>query len=74
MSQRIFWDRRSGYDRRMYNSHPEVDYRSSDRRKTVRNDYVLMVGNTGVDLFSLLVLTPVLVLCVMGVLGPVMAF
>ncbi len=66
MSKKIFWNRRSGKDRRsLADRSPyasQEDRRRSDRRLYGNNDYVLIIGQSGLDKFSLLVTVPTVVI------------
>ena len=67
MGKKIFWNRRSGRDRRHSGSHQTPYFKSDDRRGLDRrlygdNDYVLVIGNTGVDRFTLLISIPALII------------
>lgn len=73
MSQWIIWNRRSGKDRRATDleSNPQPptdDRRTYDRRLYGNNDYLLIVGQLGIDRFTLLFAFPVL-LITLGVLA-----
>lgn len=55
----IMLNRRSNFDRRREDHHPEDNRRGTDRRQQVYNGYVLMVGDEGFDAFSLFVMLPI---------------
>lgn len=60
MAKYVFWDRRSGVDRRQFN-HEEVEQRrAGDRRQAPCNDYLLIIGASGLDSFELLILAPII--------------
>lgn len=58
MSTMVFLNRRSGYDRRLLDYGNSGDRRIIDRRKSIDNGYLLVVGNTGLDRFNLFVTMP----------------
>ena len=62
MQSRIFWNRRAGFDRRVYDEHPYRESRGDERRGINSDDYVLVVGEGGIDRFTLLVALPLLAL------------
>lgn len=69
MEKGIFWNRRSGADRRDSGSDLAYapagegsDRRSLDRRLYGDNGYILIVGDAGLDRFTLFVSFPALVL------------
>ena len=56
MKAYVHWNRRSGIDRRQLHDQTAETHRSnSDRRKFPNNDYMLIVGRTGMDSFELLI-------------------
>lgn len=56
MTAYVHWNRRSGIDRRQLQDRTaETHRRSIDRRQFPNNDYMLIVGRTGMDSFELLV-------------------
>ncbi len=56
MTAYVHWNRRSGIDRRQLQDHTSETHRSSiDRRQLPNNDYMLIVGRTGMDSFELLI-------------------
>lgn len=59
---RLFWNRRSGFDRRVFSDTPNEERRFMERRSPRSDGYVLVVGDGGLDRFSLLVMVPVLTL------------
>jgi hypothetical protein len=62
MQSWIFWNRRSGFDRRVYDEHPYRESRDDERRDPDSDNYVLVVGEGGIDRFTLLVALPLLAL------------
>lgn len=71
MGKSIFWNRRSGQDRRdktayenRYLRSGDGDRRVMDRRLYGDNDYLLIIGHTGIDRFTLLVTLPVLAVAI----------
>ena len=68
MARLIFWNRRSGYDRRILSHDNGYDRRYFDRRKQTHNGYLLLVGSRGIDGFNLFFTFPlfVMVLAMMG--------
>ena len=67
MVKAIFWNRRSGDDRRHDQSDQLQgdDRRVGDRRMYRSNDYLLVIGGyTGLDRFTVLVFIPALVIIV----------
>ena len=69
MSRSIFFNRRSGIDRRHRNEDPAyygeiADRRSIDRRLYGDNGYLLVIGHTGLDRFTVLVTMPALAITV----------
>lgn len=66
MSRSVFWNRRSGRDRRHEKKAdggiPVIDERRiMDRRLYGNNGYLLVVGDAGIDRFTLFVTLPALV-------------
>ncbi len=62
MAKYIFWNRRSGVDRRLgafTESNSNENRRITDRRSMPNNDYVLVLGRGGLDSFELLILVPI---------------
>lgn len=67
MKKTIFWNRRSGRDRRADTGAAGHYLQTDDRRVLDRrlygdNGYVLVIGHTGIDRFTLLVTLPALVI------------
>lgn len=65
MNRSIFWNRRSGRDRRHEKNaeghFPVIDERRiMDRRLYGNNGYLLIVGDAGIDRFTLFVTLPAL--------------
>jgi len=69
MSKPVFLNRRTGYDRRIFNTSPDLDFRGTERRNPGSKDYVVVVGETGIDAFGLTIALPVLALIVVAVTG-----
>lgn len=69
MAAYIFLDRRSGVDRRHTQSPTEHERRSVDRRHLPNNHYLLIVGNSGLDSFELLVIMPIITVISAMMLG-----
>ncbi len=62
---KVFLNRRSGVDRRNHAVHKSEEHfnrRSLDRRME-DNEYVVVIGDSGMDRFTLLVTIPVLFIC-----------
>ena len=59
MALQFFWNRRSGHDRRLYDEIPSADHRAQERRSVGSDDYVLVVGDGGIDGFTLLISIPI---------------
>lgn len=73
MGQLIVWNRRSGRDRRtvengLQNLSPDDDRRLYDRRLYGGNDYLLIIGQVGIDRFTLLVALPALAITLAALL------
>jgi hypothetical protein len=62
-------NRRSGVDRRDFNNPPDLEYRHAERRRHGSDNYVVVVGDGGVDLFGLMIGFPVALLVAVAVLG-----
>jgi hypothetical protein len=69
MAWYLGFNRRSGADRRGFDNEPAFDYRSADRRRHGTDRYVLVLGNSGIDMFSLIIGFPVALLVAVAVLG-----
>lgn len=69
MSLYLGFNRRSGMDRRGFDNAPALDYRSVERRRHGSDRYVLVLGNSGIDLFGLIVGFPVALLIAVAVMG-----
>lgn len=69
MKKRVFLNRRTGFDRRIFNTDPDLDYRGTERRNLNSKDYVLVMGKTGIDAFGLTIALPVLALLIVAVTG-----
>lgn len=74
MSNGIFWNRRSGFDRRIYDTDPDLDYRGNDRRDSMSKDYVLVMGSRGVDILTLVIGLPILVLVIVALAANIFNF
>ena len=59
MSRYVGLNRRSGTDRRTWDTSPNPDCRSVERRRRGSDAYVLVVGDSGIDRFGLTVGLPV---------------
>lgn len=73
MKPLIFWNRRSGGDRRDRTDAPgnylqSDDRRVMDRRLYGENGFVLIIGHTGLDRFTLFVTLPTLVATVIALM------
>ena len=62
MSRYLGLNRRSRGDRRMLDRGCDIEHRRGDRRRIASNSYVLVLGDSGVDRFGLMVGIPVLLL------------
>lgn len=62
-------NRRSNHDRRLYDEHPPEEQRHTDRRRYGTDRYVIVLGDTGIDRFGLLVGIPVALLLMAAVLS-----
>jgi hypothetical protein len=60
-------NRRANTDRRTRHEQPELEQRRGDRRRYDTDRYVLVVGDSGVDRFGLIVGFPVALLVVAAV-------
>lgn len=69
MAKRMFWDRRSGVDRRQITNPSDYNRRTIDRRQIPDNDYLLVIGNSGLDSFELMVLVPIVAVISAMMLG-----
>lgn len=70
MSLYLGLNRRSGADRRSFDNYPPtLDYRHTERRRYGSDRYVVVVGNSGIDLFGLMIGFPVALLVAVAVLG-----
>ncbi len=72
MAFSVFWNRRSGYERRMYDEHPDSDHRRAERRDPGSDEYVLILGQKGLDGFTLLVTIPVVCLILAAIVSGVL--
>lgn len=73
MKQFIFWNRRSGGDRRdradaTGNYLQSDDRRVMDRRLYGENGFILIIGHTGLDRFTLFVTLPTLAATIVALL------
>lgn len=73
VKQFIFWNRRSGADRRDREDEPGNYLQSDDRRVMDRrlygdNGFVLIIGHTGLDRFTLFVTLPTLAATVVALI------
>ncbi|HUH37941.1 MAG TPA: hypothetical protein VL027_08355 [Spongiibacteraceae bacterium] len=57
---KMFWNRRSGFERRLISDPPADEQRFLERRNPRSDGYVLVIGEGGLDRFSLMVMVPVL--------------
>jgi len=72
MKAYVHWNRRSGIDRRQLQDHTAETHRSnSDRRKFPNNDYMLIVGRTGMDSFELLISVALTAMAIGNYLGSI---
>lgn len=67
MNRSIFINRRTGIDRRRHGADPAQylkgdDRRVMDRRLYGENGYLLVIGHTGLDRFTMLVTLPALLI------------
>ena len=76
MPRYVFWNRRSGADRRQIeylerSSDTQKDGRRQgiDRRLTPNNDYLLIIGDRGLDAFELLIIVPLVTVLSATVVG-----
>ena len=70
MSAPIFWNRRSGIDRRLGDSQCLGERRLSDDRRSFDSDrYVLVVGSKGLDAFTVSMFIPVSALLMVAVIA-----
>lgn len=69
MSLYLGLNRRSGVDRRGFDNAPTLDYRHTERRRHGTDRYVVVLGNSGIDLFGLMIGFPVALLVAVAVLG-----
>lgn len=69
MAKRVFWDRRSGVDRRQTTNPSDYNRRAIDRRQIPNNDYLLVIGGSGLDTFELMVLVPIIAVISAMMLG-----
>jgi hypothetical protein len=60
MSKYVFWNRRTGNDRRQLFNSAYASRRSSDRRQLPDNDLLLVIGKNGLDRFELLAMIPII--------------
>jgi hypothetical protein len=67
MSKQLFWTRRAGFDRRIFNTDPDMDFRGTERRSSNSRDYVLVLGKTGIDALGLTIALPVIALIAVAV-------
>ena len=65
----VGFNRRSNRDRRLYDERPPSDHRHEDRRRYGTDRYVIVIGDSGIDRFGLMVGIPVALLLVAVVLG-----
>jgi hypothetical protein len=73
MSKPVFLNRRIGYDRRIFNTDPELDFRGTERRSPASSDYVVVMGKGGIDAFGLTIALPIVALLVVAITGNFMA-
>ena len=70
MASHIFWNRRSGIDRRVANDPFYEERRAvADRRAPDSDSYVLVVGRQGFDAFTLGMFVPIGILLLVAVVG-----
>jgi len=68
MSAKVFLDRRTGYDRRQHNEYCGGERRGPETRRAPGTDsYVLIMGNYGIDRFTLTIGFPVLALVAIAI-------
>ncbi len=65
----MFLNRRSGTDRRHSPNTSEFNRRTLDRRHSPSNDYLLIMGNGGLDSFELLIIVPIITVISAVMLG-----
>ena len=68
-NNKIFWNRRSGKDRRQQSQTDQDCQRIIDRRYLPNNGYMLVMGAGGIDRFELLGFLPVMGLLSLMALG-----
>lgn len=69
MSLYVGLNRRAGGERRTFDTSPGQDRRGMDRRRHGSDNYVLVMGDSGVDRFGLLVGFPVACLIALTLIG-----
>ena len=69
MGKKVFFNRRSGKDRRQLYNSAYQSRRVMDRRQIPNNDLALIIGNDGLDRFELLAIVPILALTAAVMLG-----
>ena len=69
MSHYVGLNRRSGIDRRTWDTSPKPDCRGVERRRHGSDAYLLVVGDSGIDRFGLLVGFPVACLIAVALIG-----
>lgn len=70
MTAYVHWNRRSGVDRRqLQGNDTNAQRRALDRRQLPNNDYLLIVGRTGLDSFELLVTVSISTMIMAMVVG-----
>jgi hypothetical protein len=73
----MHWNRRSGFDRRHFDSHigeqEDSERRHYERRRPGTDGYMLVMGDSGVDRFGMMVLIPVALLVVAAAIGVAIA-
>lgn len=69
MSLYLGFNRRVGGDRRILDTGPNQDRRHTDRRRYGTDRYVLVMGDSGIDRFGLMVGFPVALLLAAAVIS-----
>ncbi|MGK0499152.1 MAG: hypothetical protein ACJAYG_000784 [Oceanicoccus sp.] len=69
MDKKVFWNRRSGFDRRLSYGGTDINRRTVERRDAPNNDFLLILGNNGLDSFELLAIVPIISLLTAMMVG-----
>jgi hypothetical protein len=69
MSLYVGLNRRAGDDRRTFDTSPGFDRRGPDRRRHGTDNYLLVMGDAGVDRFGLMIGFPVALLIAIALIG-----